>query len=71
VEWINPYINHLKSNFLANDQISFISAAEEISRQATNIGFINVFNFFLWTSLLAYPLIMLISWPPKSGDNVS
>ena len=71
VEWINPYINHLKSNFLANDQISFISAAEEISRQATNIGYINVFNFFLWTSLLAYPFIMLISWPPKSLGNES
>jgi len=71
VQWINPYINHLKSNFLANDQNSFISAAEEISRQSTNIGYINVFNFFLWTSLLAYPLIMLISWPPKSVGNKS
>lgn len=65
VQWINPYINHLKSNFLANGQTSLIGAVEEISRQSTNIGYINVFNFFLWTSLLAYPLIMLISWPPQ------
>ena len=71
VQWVNPYIDHLTSNLLANDQSSFISAAEEISRQATNIGYINVFNFFLWTSLLAYPLIMLISWPPTRVGNKS
>ena len=71
VQWVNPYIDHLTSNLLANDQSSFISAAGEISRQAANIGYINVFNFFLWTSLLAYPLIMLISWPPKRVSNKS
>ena len=71
VQWVNPYIDHLTSNLLANDQSSFISAAGEISRQAANIGYINVFNFFLWTSLLAYPLILLISWPPKRVSNKS
>ena len=71
VQWINPYINHLKSDFLNGDQASLISAVGEISKQATNISYINSFNFFLWTSLLAYPLIMLISWPPKSVGNKS
>jgi len=71
VQWINPYINHLKSDFLKGDQASLISAVGEISQQATNISYINSFNFFLWTSLLAYPLIMLISWPPKSAGNKS
>ena len=71
VQWINPYINHLKSDFLKGDQASLISAVGEISQQATNISYINSFNFFLWTSLLAYPLIMLISWPSKSVGNKS
>ena len=71
VQWINPYINHVKSDFLKGDQASLISAVGEISQQATNISYINSFNFFLWTSLLAYPLIMLISWPPKSVGNKS
>jgi len=71
VQWINPYINHLKSDFLTGDQANLISAVGEISQQATNISYINSFNFFLWTSLLAYPLIMLISWPPKSVGNKS
>ena len=71
VQWINPYINHLKSDFLTGNQVSLINAAGEISRQATNISYINGFNFFLWTSLLAYPLIILISWPSKSIDNRS
>ena len=71
VQWINPYINHLKSDFLTGGQASLISAVGEISQQATNISYINSFNFFLWTSLLAYPLIMLISWPPKSVGNKS
>ena len=71
VQWINPYINHVKSDFLKGDQASLISAVGEISQQATNISYINSFNFFLWTSLLAYPLIMLISWPSKSVGNKS
>ena len=71
VQWINPYINHLKSDFLTGDQASLIGAVVEISQQATNISYINSFNFFLWTSLLAYPLIMLISWPPKRVSNKS
>ena len=71
VQWINPYIDHLNSDFLTGDQASLISAVGEISQQATNISYINSFHFFLWTSLLAYPLIMLISWPPKSVGNKS
>ncbi|MFL2933359.1 MAG: hypothetical protein ACJZ2G_00370, partial [Thalassobaculaceae bacterium] len=71
VQWINPYTNHLKRDFLTGDQASLISAIGEISQQATNISYINGFNFFLWTSLLAYPLIVLISWPSKNIDSKS
>jgi DHA2 family multidrug resistance protein len=39
--------------------------SSEIARQATNIGYINVYNLFLWTSMLVYPLILMIAWPPK------
>ena len=38
--------------------------AGEVTRQATTIGYINAFNLFLWTSLLVYPLVALIVWPP-------
>ena len=39
--------------------------AGEVARQATTIGFINSYNLFLWISLLVYPLIALIVWPPR------
>jgi hypothetical protein len=38
--------------------------AAEVARQASNIGYINAFNLYLWTSLLVYPLIALVAWPP-------
>jgi hypothetical protein len=46
-------------------QTSLALVTVEIARQAINIGYINVFNLFLWTSLLPYPLIVLVAWPPK------
>ena len=41
------------------------NVAGEVARQATAVGYINSFNLFLWTTLLAYPLIALIVWPPR------
>ena len=65
VQWINPFRDHLKTSFMMETQTGLALATVEIARQATNIGYINVFNLFLWTSLLAYPLIVLVAWPPK------
>jgi type IV secretory pathway VirB3-like protein len=39
--------------------------AGEVTRQATTIGFMNAANLFLWTSLVVYPLIALVVWPPR------
>jgi DHA2 family multidrug resistance protein len=65
VQWINPFVDQVKLDFMLESQAGLVAAAGEVARQATNIGYINVFNLFLWTSLLAYPLIMLIAWPSK------
>ena len=65
VQWINPFRDHLKTSFMMEAQTGLALATVEIARQATNIGYINVFNLFLWTSLHAYPLIVLVAWPPK------
>ena len=43
-----------------NSMTGLPSLAGEVTRQATAIGYINSFQLFLWTSLLAYPLIALI-----------
>ncbi len=43
-----------------NSTTGLASLAGEVTRQATAIGYINSFQLFLWTSLLAYPLIPLI-----------
>ena len=65
VQWINPFVGQVKLDFMLESQAGLVAAAGEVARQATNIGYINVFNLFLWTSLLAYPLIMLIARPVK------
>ena len=69
VQWINPFSAPLNLQ-IANGGWSTESAtglaqiASEVARQATNIGYINAFNLYLWTSLLVYPLIALVAWPP-------
>lgn len=70
VQWINPFNNHLRFDNAAGgwttDSTSGLATiAGEVARQATSIGFINSYYFFLWTSLLVYPLIALIVWPPS------
>lgn len=70
VQWINPFGDRMRLATAANgwnidDAAGLASIADEVTRQATTIGYINSFNLFLWTSLIVYPLIALIVWPPK------
>ena len=70
VQWINPFNERLRwadlpAAWSIDNVAGLAGLAGEITRQATAIGYINSFNLFLWTSLLAYPLIALIVWPPR------
>ena len=69
VQWINPFNARLSQQIVmgawsieSTEGLARISS--EVARQATNIGYINAYHLFLWTSLLVYPLIALIAWPP-------
>lgn len=69
VQWINPFNDRLSQQLAAGGWSTESAAglariSGEVARQATNIGYVNAFNLFLWTSLLVYPLIALIVWPP-------
>jgi DHA2 family multidrug resistance protein len=69
VQWINPFSAPLnlqiaKGGWSTESATGLAQIAGEVARQATNIGYINAFNLYLWTSLLVYPLIALITWPP-------
>jgi DHA2 family multidrug resistance protein len=68
-KWINPYAPHFsfdrtKGGWNIDSAEGLAGIAGELASQSTNIGFINAFNLYLWTSLLVYPLIALIVWPP-------
>jgi DHA2 family multidrug resistance protein len=70
VQWVNPFSNRLSIEGVMGGlstaaPVGLPAMAGEVARQATSIGFINVFHLFLWTSMLAYPLIALIVWPPR------
>ena len=72
-QWIIPFDNRFEfgltqSFWNINEFSSLMQISSEVTRQAANIGYINVFHLFLWVSILAYPLILMISWPPK-GDQ--
>lgn len=69
VQWINPFNDRMRLQSVMGAWSTETTAglaglAGEVSRQATTIGYVNAFNLFLWTSLLVYPLIALIAWPP-------
>jgi DHA2 family multidrug resistance protein len=69
VQWISPFSAALKlqtalGGWSADTAKGLAQIAAEVTRQATNIGYINSFSLYLWTSLLVYPLIALIAWPP-------
>jgi DHA2 family multidrug resistance protein len=70
VQWINPFSERLRMADLGaiwntDSTAGLTRLAGEVTRQATAIGYLNSFNLFLWTSLLVYPLIALIVWPPR------
>ncbi len=70
VQWINPFSDRLALSGAAgiwntDSTTGLANMAGEVARQATTIGFINSYNLFLWISLLVYPLIALIVWPPR------
>jgi hypothetical protein len=70
VQWINPFSAALNlqtamGGWSAETATGLAQIAGEVNRQATNIGYINSFHLYLWTSLLVYPLIALIAWPPS------
>ncbi len=70
VQWINPFAERLNfatvmGRWNIEDTSGLTGVAGEVARQATTIGYINVFHLFLWTSMAVYPLIALIAWPPK------
>ncbi len=70
VQWINPFSAPLNlqiaiGGWSTESTAGLARIASEVTRQATNIGYINAFNLYLWTSLLVYPLVALIIWPPS------
>ncbi|MEC9153261.1 MAG: DHA2 family efflux MFS transporter permease subunit [Pseudomonadota bacterium] len=70
VQWINPFSDRLRlvdalHLWDVDTTAGLTNVAGEVTRQATTIGYINAFNLFLWVSLLVYPLIALVVWPPK------
>jgi len=70
VQWINPFrvqsnYGGLTNGWSPDSAAGLAGIAGEVTRQATNIGYINAFNLFFWTSLIVYPLIALIVWPPS------
>jgi len=69
VQWINPFNDRMRlpdvmGRWSAETTSGLAGIAGEVGRQATGIGYVNAFNLFLWTSLIVYPLIALIVWPP-------
>lgn len=70
VQWINPFSERLRMTDLPpawdpESTAGLANLAGEVTRQATATGYINSFHLFLWTTMLAYPLIALIIWPPR------
>lgn len=70
MRWINPFDPRLRlpsvmGGWSTESTAGLAGIAGEAARQATTIGYINAFTMFLWTSLLVYPLVALIVWPPS------
>ncbi len=70
VQWINPFSDRLNLSGVwdvwnPGSTAGLAGIAGEVTRQATTIGYINSFNLFLWISLLVYPLVALVAWPPR------
>ena len=71
IQWITPF-NEFFRYPLANNawdltnQAELAKLSEEVARQAITIGFLNAFHLFTFTSLIVYPLIALVRWPPRN-----
>ena len=70
VQWINPFNTRVDlqsgmGGWTTESATGLARLAGAVAREATTIGYVNAFNLFLWTSLLVYPLIALIVWPPS------
>ena len=74
VQWISPFSETLRNQvsaagggmWTADSQVALMALSSEVTRQAVTIGFLNAFHLFMWASLLVYPLIALVAWPPRS-----
>lgn len=69
IKSVNPYdlrfsFERLLGSWTIDTPAGLAGIAGEVASQSTNIGFINAFNLYLWASLLVYPMIALIVWPP-------
>lgn len=70
VQWISPF-NEFFRFPLANggwdlgSQAELAKLSEEVARQAVTIGFLNSFHLFTLMSLIVYPMIALVRWPPR------
>ena len=77
IQWINPYNRRLEfdsvmGGWTTESTSGLAGIAGEVARQATSIGYVNAFQLYLWTTLLVYPLIALVVWPPtgyRSSDK--
>jgi DHA2 family multidrug resistance protein len=70
VQWITPFNDFFRyplasGSWDLHSQVELSKLSAEISRQAITIGYVNAFHLFTWASLLVYPLIALVVWPPK------
>jgi DHA2 family multidrug resistance protein len=74
VQWINPFHAQLNlesalHSWNIETATGLARIAGEVTRQSTNIGYVNSFNLYLWTSLLVYPLIAMVAWPPTGFQS--
>ena len=73
VQWISPFHEFFRyplasSSWDLDSQVALIGLSAEVNRQAITIGYVNTFYLFTWVSLLVYPLIALVVWPPKHAQ---
>jgi DHA2 family multidrug resistance protein len=72
VQWISPFNEFFRYPLTSGawdlrSPTELAMLSDEVSRQAITIGYINTFHLFTWASLLVYPLIALVVWPPKKS----
>jgi DHA2 family multidrug resistance protein len=73
VQWISPFHEFFRyplaaSSWNLDSQVGLLKLSAEVNRQAITIGYVNTFYLFTWVSLLVYPMIALVVWPPKHSQ---